>query len=156
MLEDAASSASALTVAGRSCAHSCDQAMPPNDSCSPHTRSRARRTTGQMRDHEAQLAAHQPVVPDADGDVRRHVGLALASSTAPPTTFIGHDPSARWVCATHLHARSTSSSRPATSRAIAASTWFHRSAWPPEIHGIAPSCSCTAAMAAPDAVTSAG
>src|SRR5438309_11980230 len=32
-------------------------------------------------------------------------------------------------------------------RAMAASTWFHASAWPPGNHGIRPSASCTSAMA---------
>src|SRR3954470_17724549 len=79
----------------------------------------------------------------------------LGSSTTPPTTLIGHEPSARCVARAQAHARSTASSRPATRRAIAASTWFQTSVWPPAVQGTAPSGSCTDAIAAPDAATSA-
>src|SRR4051812_32754107 len=77
----------------------------------------------------------------------------LGSSTTPPTTLIGHEPSARCVARAQAHARSTASSRPATRRAIAASTWFQTSVWPPTVHGTAPSGSCTEAIAVPDAAT---
>src|SRR3569623_2314402 len=79
----------------------------------------------------------------------------LASSTTPPTVCSGHDPSARCARRTQPHAAATSADRPATSRAIADSTWFHASTCPPTVHGIAPSASCTDAIAAPDAATSA-
>src|SRR5438067_350091 len=39
-------------------------------------------------------------------------------------------------------------------RAMAASTWFHASAWPPGNHGISPSASCTSAMASTVVATS--
>src|SRR6476646_7902357 len=77
----------------------------------------------------------------------------LASSTAPPTVFNGHEPSCRWVRRTHCHARRAASWRPATRSAIAASTWFHTSVWPPTVHGTAPSRSWTASMARPDCAT---
>src|SRR5215218_3989371 len=77
----------------------------------------------------------------------------LASSTTPPTVFNGHEPSRRWVRRTHCQARSAASSRPARSSAIADSTWFQTSVWPPTVHGTAPSGSWTASIARPDCVT---
>ena len=107
---------------------------------------RARRSRGRgapsarcVRD-ERRVAAYQPVVPDADRDVGRHVGLAAGVlDHARPPIFIGQEPSRRWVRRTQAQARSAASYRPATSSAIAASTWFQTSVWPPTVHGIAPS-----------------
>jgi hypothetical protein len=47
-------------------------------------------------------------------------------------------PSASWVSASQSNAASASPSIPHTDSAIAASTWFHGSQWPPSNHGIRP------------------
>src|SRR5512141_2324774 len=76
-----------------------------------------------------------------------------ASSTSPAEYFIAHEPSSRWVRRTQAQARSTASARPATRRAIAASTWFHTSVCWPVVQGMAPSGSCIASIATPDRAT---
>ena len=72
----------------------------------------------------------------------------LASSTTPPTVFIGQEPSWRWVRSHQAYAASAASTCPATSIAIAASTWFQTSTCSPTFQGTAPSGSCTSAMEA--------
>src|SRR5687768_11302774 len=78
----------------------------------------------------------------------------LASSTVPPTSLSGTEPSWRWTVGTQAYARSAASTSPAATSAIAASTWFQTSVWPPGTQGIAPEGSCTATMLAAVALTS--
>ena len=66
----------------------------------------------------------------------------------------GTEPSARWTVGTQAYARSAAATSPAASSAIAASTWFQTSVWPPGTHGIAPEGSCAATMLAAVALTS--
>ena len=70
----------------------------------------------------------------------------LASSTSPPTIFIGQEPSWRWLRSHQAYAASAASTCPATSSAIAASTWFQTSTCSPVVHGTAPSGSCIEAI----------
>ena len=70
----------------------------------------------------------------------------LWSSISPPTIFIGHEPSSRWVSRHHWNARSDASTWPPTSSAIADSMWFQTSVCSPTVHGTAPSGSCMAAI----------
>ena len=78
----------------------------------------------------------------------------LASSTVAPTSLSGTEPSGRWTVGTQAYARSAADTSPAASSAIAASTWFQTSVWPPGTHGIAPEGSCAATMLAAVALTS--
>src|SRR4051795_9447443 len=71
-----------------------------------------------------------------------------SSSTRPPTTFIGKEPSARCIVGTHAYAASAASTCPPTSIAIAASTWFQTSTCSPTVQGTAPDGSCIAAIEA--------
>ena len=70
----------------------------------------------------------------------------LASSTTPLRSWIGHEPSARWVVRHQSNAARAGSSSPAAVSAIAFSTWSHGSVWPPSNHGMAPEGSCVAAI----------
>ncbi len=72
----------------------------------------------------------------------------LASSTSPATVFIAQEPSWRWLRSHQEYAASAASTSPATSSAIAASTWFQTSTCSPVVHGTAPSGSCIDAIEA--------
>ncbi len=101
MLEDPASRASSLTLAGRPSAHSCDQAIPPKLSWRETTQSRARRTAGQARRTNATSRrtsqwCQMPTARYADMLVS-----PLWSSTVPATYFNGQEPSSRCVARHH-------------------------------------------------------
>ena len=92
---------------------------------------------------ERQVAPQHPVVPDADGEVRRHVGLAAGVLDLAGDDL--HRPGAvvALVCAgTSRTPPPPPSTSPATISAIAASTWFQTSTCSPTVHGTAPSASC--------------
>src|SRR5690606_26519732 len=79
---------------------------------------------------------------------------APSSAIAPSTNLIGQVPSGRWVVRHHSYARSAASTSPATSSAIAASTWFQTSTLSPTVQGIAPSASCIPTIVAAVRATS--
>ena len=94
--------------------HSCDQAMPPNGSCSRPRSPAPRRTTGHMRSTNAVVAPEQPVVPDADGEVGRHVGLAAGVlDRRRRRSASARSRRARWLRRHQSYAASAASSSPA-------------------------------------------
>ena len=124
--------------------------MPPNGSCIEQAKSRALRTVGHRVATKRSSRRTSQWCQTPTATYAAMFVSPLASSTTPATVFSGQEPSRRWVRRTQAQARSTASCRPATSSAIAASTWFQTSVWPPTVQGIAPSRSWTASIAAPD------
>ena len=125
------------------------QLMPPNGSCCETTQSSAARTDGHSRCTNARSRrtsqwCHSPTARYADMLISPR-----ASSTSPPTIFIGHEPSARCMRRHPVVARARRP-RPGRRRAAPsrASTWFQTSMCSPTVHGIAPHGSCIAAIEA--------
>src|ERR1700742_4658126 len=122
------------------------QEISPPLSCMSSTKSTARVTTGHMvsakrRSSVTSTWCHTPVATYA----QKLLSL-LASSTTPLRSWIGHEPSARWVVRHQSNAARAGSSSPAAVSAIAFSTWSHGSVWPPSNHGMAPEDSWVAAI----------
>src|SRR4051794_4490997 len=153
MLDEPARSPSRLTRAGPSAVHSCAHAIPPNGSWSDVAKSRAARTVGHRATTKRSSRRTSQWCQTPTATYAAMLVSPLASSTTPPTVFIGHEPSCRCVRRTHCHARSAASCRPVSRSAMAASTWFHTSVCPPTVHGIAPSGSWTASMARPESTS---
>ena len=100
------------------------------------------------RSRKRGVAGGEVVVPHAVGDVAGDVGvergvLDLVAEVVRVPRAVG---ALHAGAATRTRARA-SSCRPPTSSAIAASTRFHGSVWPPGVHGMLPSGSWIAAIA---------
>ena len=101
-----------------------------------------------VRARNAVVAGRQVVVPHADRDVGRYVGVEravdhLVADVVRVPAAVRQLPGR----ASHAYARAASSWRPPTSRAMAASTMFHGSVLPPTTQGMWPSGACTRAIA---------
>ena len=128
---------------------------PPQGSCRSTTQSRARRTVGHSSCTNALSRRTSQWCQTPTARYADKLVSPLASSTSPPTIFIGHEPSAalraRPPSGRPAPPRRPGRRRPAPSRD---STWFQTSVCCPGVHGIAPQGSCIATIDAAVAATS--
>ncbi len=97
---------------------------------------------------ETSVACDEKVVPHPGRQICTDVGVEAGLFDLSASEIVGVPrPVGTLGRAEPFVARSAAASRaPPTVSAMADSTWFHGSAWPPENHGIMPSFSCTARM----------